>query len=359
MNTSDWRTALIVTGLVLMKVFVMPLMDRRISRKLGLDLRGRPSRNPRAEGLLKARQGILWCVFALYTAAAAYIVFFSRSASEDYRVHVALFEDLQSSVRIDLGIFEFFRTAFRQGLPAALSHVHILSSANILQVYLNVMLFVPMGYLLPYLFAWFREKVRVRPALACFALSLLIENLQLVTRRGFYDVDDLITNTAGGILGQFLFLSAAYALTHPGWRRELEAYRRWKRHARKRTLYPFARRMGLVRTTMLATSEESVWDFYVMKLGFRLLRQLVPEDRPGTDMLLGMGKSQVEVHCSNTSEALPPQTLTLSVRRLRPMVRRLEQNGIPVSGVGQDPYTGLRRVQIEGPDGVSVAVIEK
>lgn len=41
--------------------------------------------------------------------------------------------------------------------------------------------------------------------LAAFLLSLTIEITQLLTRVGSFDVDDLILNTSGGILGYLLF----------------------------------------------------------------------------------------------------------------------------------------------------------
>ena len=166
-----------VTVLVLALVVLMPWMDRRICKKLGLNLQGGVSRHPKAEALLRLRQGILFFVFAVYLAAVAYLVFFSRSATQDYQVHVALFEGLSNAVKIDYGFLELIRAVFTEGFPAALSHIRVVSAANITQAYMNVMLFVPMGYLLPYLFSWFRAKVRYRPALACFVLSFLIENL--------------------------------------------------------------------------------------------------------------------------------------------------------------------------------------
>ena len=351
-------TNLIVTVLMLLMVFLLPWLDRRVCRKLGLNLQGGVSSNPRAESLLRMRQTLLYAIFAVYLLAVAYIVFFSRSATQDYQVHIALFSDLKNAVRIDFGFLGWIKTVFTEGFPAAMSHVQVEKLEDITQVYMNVMLFVPMGYLLPYLFGWFRAKVRYRPALACFIIAFLIENLQLVFRRGFYDMDDLVSNTIGGMIGQFLYVSVAYVVTHPDWRKERKAYRRWRRNARTRTLYPFARRMGLTRTTLLAANEEAVWDFYIMKLGFRLVRQIVPLDSPGTDMLLQMGKMQVEVHCANAAETLSPQTLTLSVRKLQPVIRRMEENGIPVSGVSQDVYTGLRCVRLQGPDNVTILIVE-
>ena len=352
-------TSLLVTGLVLVMVFVLPWADRRICRKLGLNLRGGVSANPDADRLLSLRQWLLTGIFLIYMLSVAWIVFFSRSAAAEYQVHIALFEDLQNAVRIDFGFLGILRAIFTEGFTSAMSHIRVLKPEDIVQVYLNVMLFVPMGYLLPYVFRWFRARVAVRPAVCCFLTSLLIENLQLITRRGFYDMDDLVSNTLGGILGVLLYVLAGYVVTHPDWKKEWKAYRRWKRNAQTRTLYPFARRMGLSRTTLLATNEEEIWDFYVMKLGFRLKKQLVPLDSEGTDMLLEMGRLQVEVHCSNRRETLGHQTLTMSARRLRPIMERLKLNGIQVSAMGQDPYTGLRCIHFDGPDGVVITVIEK
>ena len=356
---NNWVTNLAVTILVATMVFLLPWADRRICRKLRLNLTGGLSGNPRSDSLMQTRQFLLYAIFGSYLLAVAYLVFFSRSATKDYQVHIALFSDLKNAVKIDFGFLGFIRTAFTDGFPVALSHVQVEKAEDISQVYMNIMLFVPMGYLLPYLFAWFRSKVKIRPALACMIISFLIENLQLIFRRGFYDMDDLVSNTAGGVIGQFLFISVAYVVTHPDWRKEAKSYRRWKRNAKSRTLYPFARRMGLTRITLQASGEDAIWDFYVMNLGFRLVKQIVPLDSPDTDLLLQMGRMQLEVHCSNKRETLPPQTLTLAVRRLPAVIRRLEKNNIPVSEIAQDVYTGHRCVRVEGPDQVQILILEK
>ena len=357
MNANALSTNLFVTALVAVMAFMLPWADRRVCKKAGLDLRGGTGAGPHAEALLRLRTVILAAVFGIYLAAFAWLALFSRSAARDYTVHVALFEDLARSVRIDPGILGLLRTALTEGIGTAVSQVKILHAEDIAQVYMNVMLFVPMGYLLPYIFRWFRERPRIRPAAACFVISLLMENVQLVTRRGFYDIEDLVSNTAGGIIGQFLFLLVAYALTHPDWRRELQAYRRWKRNAKERTLYPFARRMGLTRVTLYAAHEEEVWDFYVMKLGFRPVKQLVPDDSPGTDMLLEMGKTQVEFRCLNSGESIGRQAFSISARRLRPIIGRLKKNGIDPGEPVRDPYTGFPCVRFPGPDDTEITVI--
>lgn len=64
--------------------------------------------------------------------------------------------------------------------------------------FLNVLLFVPMGFFLPVFWTIFR-KLR-RTLWFGFCVSLLIEVLQIFTFRAS-DVNDLITNTAGTLAG--------------------------------------------------------------------------------------------------------------------------------------------------------------
>ena len=358
LNANRLSTNLLVTALVAAMVFVLPWLDRRICRKLDLRPEGGISGNPRAESLLRLRQGLLLAAFGMYLAVMLYLVFFSREAASEYLVHADVFDGLYKSIRIDFGLLGTLRLLLTEGFQAAASHVRIVKIEGITQLYMNLMLFVPMGYLLPYLFRWFRAKPRFRPTAASFLVAVAIENIQLLTKLGFYDVDDLITNTLGGLIGALLFVRVAFVVTHPDWRREMRAYRKWKKNAKARTLYPFARRIGLSRTTLMATNVEAVYDFYIDKLGFRLRRQIAPEDSLETDFLLEMGKSQVEIRCSNRVEALKTQYLTISARRLPAIRERLEQNGIRTEPFDQDPYTGQRVLRFDGPDGVKITVIE-
>lgn len=66
---------------------------------------------------------------------------------------------------------------------------------------LNIILFMPLGFLLPVMWKEYRSlRVVVWTGLS---LSLLIELLQMFTFR-LTDVDDLITNTAGTVLGYYI-----------------------------------------------------------------------------------------------------------------------------------------------------------
>lgn len=63
---------------------------------------------------------------------------------------------------------------------------------------LNVLLFLPLGFLLPV--CWKDFKKFHRTALFGLSASLLIELLQIFTRRAT-DINDLMTNTLGTVLG--------------------------------------------------------------------------------------------------------------------------------------------------------------
>lgn len=63
----------------------------------------------------------------------------------------------------------------------------------------NILLFCPLGFLVPLLYPRCARLVQIG-ALA-FGSSLLLEGIQLVTGLGGFDVDDLILNVLGGLLG--------------------------------------------------------------------------------------------------------------------------------------------------------------
>ena len=67
----------------------------------------------------------------------------------------------------------------------------------------NVAAFVPFGFILPIVVSWMRSGGAI--ILSGFLTSLTVELLQLVTRVGSFDVDDLILNTLGTALGFICF----------------------------------------------------------------------------------------------------------------------------------------------------------
>lgn len=66
-------------------------------------------------------------------------------------------------------------------------------------VILNVLLFVPLGYLIP--LAQFRISKWYIVLICGIGLSLIIETTQIITHRGWFDVDDIIHNGLGTFIG--------------------------------------------------------------------------------------------------------------------------------------------------------------
>jgi len=357
-NANSLRVNLLVTAMVAALVVFLPLIDQLVCKKLGLNVRHGLSTHPHAARLLRLRKILLCAIFLLYAMCNAYLVLFSRNTSGSYQVHIDPLGDVIASITTDRGFTQVFRTLFTKGIGAAFNQIHIVNADDIKQMYMNIMLYVPMGYLLPYVFDWFRARPRFRPLAAGLCCSFITENLQLIFQRGLYDLDDMISNTFGALIGQLLFLSLAYVVTHPDWRTELKRYRRWRHNAHRRTLYPFVSRLSPARVTIRATQEETVWSFYVKRLGFRMLRQLIHEDDDGTAFLLQMGGVQLELICSNTDEELEPQRLTFQVRNLDKVRKRMEKHGFTLGAYEIDPYTNHRMLSFEGPDHVTISMLE-
>lgn len=64
---------------------------------------------------------------------------------------------------------------------------------------LNILLFVPLGYLAPSVFSFLRRWWRV--VLTGLGFSLMIEVVQLATHLGWFDASDLFHNTLGAVIG--------------------------------------------------------------------------------------------------------------------------------------------------------------
>lgn len=72
----------------------------------------------------------------------------------------------------------------------------------------NVLGFIPFGFILPVISRGFRNGFLI--ILSGFCLSLCVETIQLVTKVGCFDVDDLILNTLGAAVGYLAFAICDY-----------------------------------------------------------------------------------------------------------------------------------------------------
>lgn len=99
---------------------------------------------------------------------------------------------------------EYFRLS---GLGESFFHPNVnlvpFADGFSLSFMLNILLFVPLGFLCPCISRYYRQAKHA--VLLGFGLSLTIELAQLFTQYRATDVDDLLTNTAGTLIGYLCF----------------------------------------------------------------------------------------------------------------------------------------------------------
>ncbi len=127
-------------------------------------------------------------IFFIYLAFLCYFLFFAEAmgrtgASSEYRYNLVPFNE----------IIRYVRFAGSIGF-----------SAVFLNLEGNILAFIPFGFFLPELFIAKPKMWKTILGTACF--SACVELIQLLSKVGSCDVDDVILNTLGGVFGYLLFL---------------------------------------------------------------------------------------------------------------------------------------------------------
>lgn len=123
----------------------------------------------------------------IYLACLVYFMFFSESygrtlPQQAYRYNLVPFKEIQRFLK----------------------YRHILgNTAVFINIVGNVAVFIPLGCAVPALYPRFSDFKST--LYLSFFTSLTVELLQLFSRVGCFDVDDLLLNTIGGCLGYLLF----------------------------------------------------------------------------------------------------------------------------------------------------------
>lgn len=128
-----------------------------------------------------------WMLFGMYVLLMIYFLFFAESmgrvaSTREYHYNLHPFREIHRF----LVYYEIL------GIDAV--------CMNLLG---NIVAFVPFGLFLPFLSRKSRSFCKV--SLLSFEVSLFVEIIQLVTRVGSCDVDDVILNTLGGMIGYLCF----------------------------------------------------------------------------------------------------------------------------------------------------------
>ena len=71
----------------------------------------------------------------------------------------------------------------------------------------NIALFVPIGFLVPFVF--YRKMTWQKSLALAVAVGLAIEGMEVVFRVGIFDIDDVILNALGVMIGYWVFTISA------------------------------------------------------------------------------------------------------------------------------------------------------
>lgn len=124
---------------------------------------------------IQIRRLILLLVFIGYVVVVIFATLMNRSGSS-------------SAMQVNFQLFSFYRKA--------------INSVDIYDwniIFLNILMFIPLGILLPVCFKKFRSWWKVY--LTGFVCTCMIEGIQLITYRGLFELDDIFNNTLGCMLG--------------------------------------------------------------------------------------------------------------------------------------------------------------
>lgn len=132
---------------------------------------------------------ISWVLFVLYILLLSYLLFLS----EDYGRKSFALRQYQYNLIPFQEIRRFWVYRDKVGYIA-----------SFLNIGGNVIGFLPFGFFLPVISYRFRNGWLI--GLLGFSLSLVVECTQLILKVGCFDVDDLILNALGAVLGYVAFV---------------------------------------------------------------------------------------------------------------------------------------------------------
>ena len=136
--------------------------------------------------IIRKQNKFVWPLLMVYIFTVIYVTFLMRSPYQNARVSLTLFKEWKRTFIVK-GEFVFLLRRLRR----------------LRQSFLNMILFVPMGYFLPMVTNRMRSWWKV--ILFGLGVSLGIELLQYMTLLGMFDVDDLFNNTIGVGIGWIIW----------------------------------------------------------------------------------------------------------------------------------------------------------
>ena len=139
----------------------------------------------------KASKRMLIALFVLYVLAMAYLLFLQRS-------RIVIYSDYWDNVKANINLCPFETVRQLAGILSMSESQYLIRFAFI-NIAGNIVMFLPLGIFLPSL--WKAQRKFWVFLLTVLGTILLIEVIQTLTLLGIGDVDDVILNSIGALLG--------------------------------------------------------------------------------------------------------------------------------------------------------------
>jgi glycopeptide antibiotics resistance protein len=129
-----------------------------------------------------------------YVGLLLYATFLSRNVAQTYSYRLEFLGSAKRAFSVEGGVWELFKGDF--------AAIQLNELRSLEAIAINLLLMVPMGFLIPMTFAVYGIEIRAwQVILFGSVLSITIEFVQLITRLGMFDIDDWVFNTIGVALG--------------------------------------------------------------------------------------------------------------------------------------------------------------
>lgn len=147
------------------------------------------------------RNSFMRFLFLLYAATMLWLLFCRPSGRIEGLTYKEMLQ-INTNLQPFRTIGNYLRVVLKGSNPDLVQHCFINLAGNVL-------LFIPAGFLLPKL--WRPMGNFFRFTVLCIGVMFTIESIQLFTLLGSFDVDDLILNLLGMLMG-FIIFSIANAV---------------------------------------------------------------------------------------------------------------------------------------------------
>ena len=132
-----------------------------------------------------------YVILGVYILANLHETLLFRAVRPDYKAEWELLWSYRESLAFPDGLMSLLRGTVEVVRPALLE-----------EIILNILLYIPLGYLLPFVFGKLKPWQVVAIAFGCSALT---EVIQLVGKIGWFEFDDMLNNTMGCVIGLVMY----------------------------------------------------------------------------------------------------------------------------------------------------------